>query len=115
PGMDLESGGSAQVEAKQNYENAVEKKVNEMIAATLGPGHAAVTVAADLDMSKSQTKDTTYTNTSPGTQAPIPIKKTEKTTTLTEPSAAATNGVLGVGNNGANATGAAANRNFSET
>ena len=115
PGMDLSTGGSAQVEAKQNYENAVEKQVSDMIASTLGPGHAAITVAADLDMSKGQTKTTTYTNTAPGTQPPIPLKTSNKTTQLTEPAAGGTNGILGVGNNGANATGGNGNRNFNET
>ena len=45
PGMDLGAGSGAQLEAKQTYDAASRRgRSSDMIAATLGPGHAAVTV-----------------------------------------------------------------------
>ena len=87
-----------------------------MIASTLGPGHAAVTVSADLDMSKSTDQGHDVHEHGAGHAAADPAQDENKhDETLTEPAAGGTNGVLGVGNNGANATAAAANRNFSES
>src|SRR5882757_7774607 len=61
PGMDTQLAGSSQIAQAQNYDATVEKKIEDMVARTLGPGHAAVTVAADLDMSKSTSDTTKYT------------------------------------------------------
>ena len=112
PGMDTSLAGSTQIEQKQQYEAAISKKITDMIAATLGPGHAAITVNADLDTSTSTSHSTTYTNPPAATK---PIKENTKKTTLTEPAASGTSGILGVGNNGATATGGNGTRNFSES
>jgi flagellar M-ring protein FliF len=97
PGMDSAGGGASQVEQKQIYENAVERKINDMIAASLGPGRAAVTVSADLDMSKSNTKSTTFTNPTPGSTVPATREQNE-TTNFSGPANPVSNGPLGVGN-----------------
>jgi flagellar M-ring protein FliF len=95
PGMDVTGGGSTQIEQKQAYEAQVAKKINDLIERAVGPGHAAVQVSADLDMSKSTTRDTRYTNPGPGT-TPLPAKERTKTTNLTETGDDATRGPLGV-------------------
>jgi flagellar M-ring protein FliF len=110
----VETGGGSQVEQKQTYEGALEKKISDMIEKTLGPGHAAVTVNADLDMSKSDSKSTTYTNPAGGTSR-LPVSETNKNTSLTEPAATSTNGVLGVGGTGTAATAGGGTRSFSES
>ncbi len=94
PGMDIQSGGGSQIAQTQAYDAALEKKIEDMVTRTLGPGHAAVTVAADLDMSKSTSKKTTYTPVNPNKSVPI----TEQTSkeSLGGSGTGSTNGQLGV-------------------
>src|SRR4051794_13478207 len=84
PGTDVGAGSGAQLEAKQAYEDTVAKKVTDMISSTLGPGHAAVTANADLDMSKQDSTSTNYTNPAGGTGT-LPIKQNQDSTSLSEP------------------------------
>jgi flagellar M-ring protein FliF len=103
PGMDT-NGGATEVEQKQQYESAVEAKITDMLTKSLGAGHAAVTVAADIDMSKSHTNKTTYTRPStngktPGTKD-VPSQQNNTSEQLNSNGAAGSNGVLGPGNNG---------------
>jgi flagellar M-ring protein FliF len=110
PGID--AGGSTQVEQRQAYEAAVEKKISDMIAKTIGPNHAAVTVSAELDMSKRKETNTTHTN--PVATGTLPEEERIKSTDFTGNGAGATNGRLGVGND-PNGTGNAAGGTGTQT
>jgi flagellar M-ring protein FliF len=94
PGMDVQAGSSSQLAQTQSYDSTLEKKIEDMVAKTLGPGHAAVTVAADLDMSKSTSKSTTYTTLAPNKN--VPIQQNETSESLGGPGAGGTNGQLGI-------------------
>jgi len=66
-----------------------------MVGRTLGPGHAAVTVAADLDMSKSTSTSTKYTPVVAGKN--VPLQNNDSTEELGGGAAtAANNGQLGL-------------------
>lgn len=95
PGMDSQLAGSSQIEQTQTYDAAVEQKIEDMIGRTLGPGHAAVTVAADLDMSKSSSVTTKWTRPVAGTD--VPTQQNDSKETLSQTGAPSTNGQLGVG------------------
>jgi flagellar M-ring protein FliF len=100
PGMDTQLGGTSQIAQTQNYNAALEKSIEDMLAKTLGPGHAAVTVAADLDMSKSSSTTTDYTR--PVTGSNVPINENTSREALGASGAAAVNGALGLPGNAAN-------------
>jgi flagellar M-ring protein FliF len=95
PGMDNQLGSNSTMAQAQTYGTALEKKIEDMITRTLGPGHAAVTVAADLDTSKSTQTSTKYAEVSPGTTVPITQDNTSET--LNQGGAPSVNGQLGVG------------------
>ena len=95
PGMDSQLATSSQIAQGQAYDATLEKKIEDMVSRTLGPGHAAVTVAADLDMSKSNSTSTKYTPVVPGKN--VPIQNNDSTEKLGGGGTAATNGQLGVG------------------
>jgi len=95
PGMDTQLASSSQIAQTQTYDAALEKKIEDMIGLTLGPGHAAVTVAADLDMSKSSSVTTKYTRPVTGTD--VPTQQNDSKESLSQAGAASTNGQLGVG------------------
>ncbi len=94
PGVDSTAG--AAVEQQHAYEAAVQQKVSDMIAKTLGPGHAAVTVSADLDMSKHETKTQTVTRPA-GATTDVPVKSSTSSETFTSNGSAGPGGQLGVG------------------
>jgi flagellar M-ring protein FliF len=62
------NGTSTQLAQAQAYDAALEQRIENMVASTLGPGHAAVTVAAELDGSKRSSVATKYGTTVPITQ-----------------------------------------------
>ncbi len=95
PGMDTQLGGTSQIAQTQTYDATLEKKIEDMVSATLGPGHAAVTVAASLDMSKSSSVTTNYSRPVPNTN--LPLSQNESTEALGQSGAGSTNGPLGVG------------------
>jgi flagellar M-ring protein FliF len=97
PGMDTQLAGSTQIAQTQNYDATVEKKIEDMVARTLGPGHAAVTVAADLDMSKSTSDSTKYTEPVKGTD--VPLTRNDTTEKFGPTAAAGTQGPLGLPGN----------------
>ncbi len=87
---------------KIQYENMVRTKLEHMIAQSLGPGHAAVSVTAEMDFSSGKTVSDTQTPvTDPKTGLVVPGATHDKNEKLTNTGAAGTNGNLG-GN--ANAT-----------
>lgn len=94
PGMDTQLGGTSQIAQTQNYDGVLEKNIEDMVAKTLGPGHAAVTVAADLDMSKSNSTSTKYTEVVPGKK--VPIQNNDSTEQFNNSAGSAPNGPLGV-------------------
>jgi flagellar M-ring protein FliF len=112
PGTAVGAGSGAQLEAKQTYEDALQKKVSDLIAATLGPGHAAVTANAELDSSSQKSTATNYTN--PAGNGTLPLKSNSDKTSLTEPAGNATQGIVGVGNNGNSTTGNNGTRSYTE-
>jgi len=99
PGMDSSLTSGAVLTQKTAYENDIESKVSKMITATLGPGHAAVTVAADLDMSQTSTKSDTFARPGDG-KKDIAAKQNNQKETLNTGSGATTNGQLGIPNTG---------------
>lgn len=121
PGMDNTSLASgSQLEAQNAYEATVEQKIENMINAAYGPGHAAVTVNATLDNSTTDKKSTTYTRPASNAAGAIsttdvPSQTNNSTETLTQPGTAATNGVLGVGNTGANGATGSSGQNYNKT
>jgi flagellar M-ring protein FliF len=100
PGMNTQLGGTSQIAQTQNYDAALEKKIEDMVTRTLGPGHAAVTVAADLDMSNSTSKKTTFTE--PVTGKTVPLSTNDSKEQLGGTAAVATNGALGAPGNTTN-------------
>jgi flagellar M-ring protein FliF len=104
PGMDSSLTTSNQVAQIQTYDATVEKKIEDMVARTLGPDHAAVTVAADLDMSNSTSVSTKYT--APVASKSLPINSNNSSETFAgSGSAAGAGGQLGLnGTPGAGAT-----------
>jgi flagellar M-ring protein FliF len=113
PGVDPSLTGSGSISQQTTYENAVEKSISDMIAKTLGPGHAAVTVAADLDMSDHNTTTNTVTQPVPGKD--VASQQNNSSEKLTQPAGASTNGILGVGNNGATGVAGGGNTNYQKT
>ncbi len=106
PGMDTSLTSSTQIAQKNLYESAIQKKLTDMIAATLGPGHAAVTVNADLDMSKHDTTSNTYTEVRPGQTVPVSENNTSEQ--LSQPGNGTTGGQLGLNGQPAAGTGTSA-------
>jgi flagellar M-ring protein FliF len=110
PGMNSSLASGTQLEAQNTYEATLEQKIENMINAAYGPGHAAVTVNAQLDNSTTNKKSTTYTR--PATNAggaisptDVPAQSNTSSETLNSPGATGTNGVAGVGFNGNIGTG----------
>jgi len=99
PGMQSSLAGSQVVEQQQAVESSIQQKVAAMIASSLGPGHATVTVSADLDSAASTSHATTYTQPVKGKD--VAIQKNDTGENLSQPNAASTQGVIGVGGNGA--------------
>jgi flagellar M-ring protein FliF len=95
PGMDVQAGGTSQIAQTQTYDAALEKRIEDMVSRTLGPGHAAVTVAADLDMSKSTQTKTSYNR--PVANANVPISEQTSKESLGASGNASTAGQLGLG------------------
>jgi flagellar M-ring protein FliF len=104
PGIDASSGNQA--EQQQGYEVATEKKVADMIAASIGPNKAAVTVTADLDTSKKKTTSKSLTKpATPGSSIPALEERTETETFTGAGAGNQANGDLGVGGNAGTPTG----------
>jgi flagellar M-ring protein FliF len=64
-------GSSSQLAQTQAYDAALEQRIEDMVSRTLGPGHAAVTVAAQLDNSKRSSVTRKYAEVRPGATVPI--------------------------------------------
>ena len=94
PGMDTELAGNNQIAQTQTYDAAVQKKIEDMVTQTLGPGHAAVTVAADLDMSKSTSTAIKYGE--PVKNKTVPITQNNTAETLNQAGGAGNGGQLGL-------------------
>jgi flagellar M-ring protein FliF len=59
-GSGLTSGGSARTSAETDFEKDLAASLTAMIARVTGPGHVAVTVSADLDLSQRQSTSEVY-------------------------------------------------------
>ena len=59
-GSGLTSGGSARTSAETNFEHELAASLTAMVARVTGPGHVAVTVSADLDLSQRQSTSEVY-------------------------------------------------------
>ncbi|HEV7526338.1 MAG TPA: flagellar basal-body MS-ring/collar protein FliF [Acidimicrobiia bacterium] len=103
PGMDTQVGSNSQLAQQQTYNATLEKSIEDMVSKTLGPGHAAVTVAADLDTSKSTSTSNTYGEVVKGKT--IPITQSGTAETLNQAGGAAPNGNLGIPNGTPTGTG----------
>jgi flagellar M-ring protein FliF len=64
-------GTNSPLAQTQAYDAALEQRIEDMVSSTLGPGHVAVTVAAQLDTSKRSSVTTNYGEVYPGTSVPI--------------------------------------------
>ena len=91
PGQENGMAGSQQAEQRVGFESELSKKLEALIAASLGPGHAAVTVTADLDFDAETQKKTTKSQ--PGGQA-VPEEEVRSNETYTGANPGAT-GILG--------------------
>jgi flagellar M-ring protein FliF len=91
PGQESEVQGSHQVEQRNAFEADLSNKLEALIAASLGPGHSAITVSADLDFDKTQQKRTTFNQ--PGGKN-VPTQQQITNETYTGPASGST-GVLG--------------------
>ncbi|HET6549673.1 MAG TPA: flagellar basal-body MS-ring/collar protein FliF [Solirubrobacter sp.] len=102
-------GGSSKQSAEARYARSLETSLNAMLAATLGPDKAKVTVNADLNVDKTTQKELTYA--AKGT----PLKTSEETERLRGGSAT-TGGAAGTGSNvptySAGAAGGGSNSNY---
>ncbi|MDQ1462924.1 MAG: flagellar M-ring protein FliF [Actinomycetota bacterium] len=97
PGMDTSTiGGTSQLAQTQTYDATLAKSIEDMVAKTLGPGHAAVTVAASLDMSKSSQVSTKYTE--PVKNKTVPITQNNTAEQLSQGAGTGPNGNLGIPN-----------------
>ena len=74
PGRTGSSGES--LEQKSAFEDSIAAAIKSQIAASLGPGHAAVTVQADLDFSKSTSTSTEYIPPADGSEPPALTERT---------------------------------------
>jgi flagellar M-ring protein FliF len=70
-GTAASSGGGSPLAQAQAYDTELEQRIEAMVANTLGPGHADVTVAAQLDDSKQSSITTKYGEVRPNTTVPI--------------------------------------------
>jgi flagellar M-ring protein FliF len=91
PGQDTQFKNQAQLEQTNAFEADLAKKLEALIAASLGPGHAAVTVNANLDFNTQTTKSVVNSTPKGGPTATESSKTTEKYTGQNP----ATAGVLG--------------------
>jgi flagellar M-ring protein FliF len=73
------SGSNSQLAQTQAYDAALEQRIEDMVAGTLGPGHAAVTVAAQLDNSKRSSVTQNYGEVRPGSTVPITQNDAQET------------------------------------
>jgi len=62
-------GGSTKASAEARYARQLESSINAMLATTLGPDKAKVTVNADLNVDKSSSEELTYGKSTPLTQS----------------------------------------------
>ena len=59
-GSGLTSGGSARTSAETNFELELAASLTSLVGRVTGPGHVAVTVSADLDLSQRQSTSEAY-------------------------------------------------------
>lgn len=79
PGREV-NASSEQLEERTAFEDSLSADIESLVAASLGPGHAAVTVTADLDFDESTTEKVTYTNPG-GNQTPASQSSANETYT----------------------------------
>ena len=91
PGREV-NGSSEQLEERTAFEDDLSAEIESLVAASLGPGHAAVSVTADLDFDKSMTEKLTYTQPG-GNQTPQSQSNTNET--YTSEGSGSTGGVVG--------------------
>lgn len=91
PGQQTDFASAQQVEQRSTFESTLAKKMEAMFAASLGPGHAAVNVTADLNFDKQH--DETITNKQPNAKGLPKNQITDKETYKGQGSGAT--GVLG--------------------
>lgn len=72
-----DSADSAAAQAKDLVEQQAQAKIESLISAAMGPGHASVAVSADVDTSKVEQEITTYSPA--GSNPPVSIKNTIET------------------------------------
>jgi flagellar M-ring protein FliF len=93
PGQGVTSAASAatQAEATQTYDNQIAASIQNLLDATLGPGHARVTVNSTLDFNKTSTTEHSYVfnKNSP------PVSESTTKETFNGAGAGAGNGTLG--------------------
>jgi flagellar M-ring protein FliF len=92
PGQDGQFANSQQLEQKAMFESKLKTQLESLVAASLGPGHAAVSVTADLDFDNTTEERTTNSRQGNG----VPTEESTKRETWTGGSPGGT-GVLGPG------------------
>jgi flagellar M-ring protein FliF len=111
PGQDGNTSFKNQQQLQQTnvFESDLAKKLEALIAASLGPNHAAVTVSADLDFNEQTSKSTT--NKKPGGKD-TPTKQSVDTETCTGCGNTTQAGVLGPSGTPLNQTGTSTPPNY---
>ena len=89
--------GTDAMTAQAQIQRDDEAKVEELLDQTLGPAHAAVSVAATLDFDKVQQQVTTYTPVNTGQWTPVSVQRS--TETYTGSGAATAGGIPGAESN----------------
>lgn len=114
PGDDITGigGTDARSQMTQDYNSRVTSALQVMIDKALGPGHAVVTVNADLDFDHTSTTTQDYTFT-PDTP-PVQLSEQNEKYTNTR-GGGANNGVLGTDENGATGTDPAESGNYDKS
>jgi flagellar M-ring protein FliF len=94
PGSDASFTNSQNLSRTLAFEDAKKAQVEDMLAKSLGPGHATVTVSADIDYATGQTHTTTVTPVTDAKGNQLTATKDQDTTDYTAPPGNST-GILG--------------------
>lgn len=94
PGADDAFASTQNLSKEMAFEAAKKAQIEDMLAKSLGPGHATVTVSANVDFSKGTTEQTQVTPVTDANGKLLPLNDNHEKTTFTGPGSNNT-GILG--------------------
>jgi flagellar M-ring protein FliF len=112
PGQSTTAGSSQQIDQTNAYNQELGQSISQLLATSLGSGHAAVSVNAALNFDKQSITSNQYTNGGPKGTA-IPQQSTTENEKFTGPQSGST-GILGPSGVPLS-TGTSASQNYSDT